>query len=178
MKIGFDLDGIFIDKPPFIPKKLIDRLYGSYDHGLSYRFPSKPEQWIRNITHISLFRPAIWENIQKIKSTCTQNAHHYYLISSRFGFLKARTEYLLNKYELSGIFDNIYLNFNNEEPHIFKENILKKLRFDRYIDDDLPLLEFLAKHNPKIVFFWLNKKSNLRLLGNLITTTNLQAILK
>lgn len=178
MNIGFDLDGIFIDKPPIIPKKIIEWLYRGHDHRLFYRFPSKPEQWIRNITHVGLLRPAIGENIQEIRKIRLHNAHRYYLISSRFGFLKKRTEYLIKKYELQNIFYDMFFNSEDEQPHVFKEDMLRKLKIDRYVDDDLPLLQFLAPRNQKIQFYWFNTKITKLLGKNLFAITNLSTIIE
>ncbi|MEN9407220.1 MAG: hypothetical protein RLZZ455_436, partial [Candidatus Parcubacteria bacterium] len=60
MNIGFDLDKVLVNYPPLIPDGLIDRLYKKKIKGeLVYRFPSKPEQRIRKISHLSFLRPKI-----------------------------------------------------------------------------------------------------------------------
>ena len=98
MKIGFDLDKIFIVYPPLIPDRLIDRLYRKKTSGkLLYRIPSRPEQAVRRLSHISFFRPPIQKNITFLKSLTAKN-HELYLISSRFQFLESATTALLRKY--------------------------------------------------------------------------------
>lgn len=162
MNIGFDLDKVFIDTPPFIPKTIIDKLYKKRDNGtLVYRIPGKYEQIIRRISHIPIFRPPIVKNMDFLKSIA-KDKNKLYLISSRYKFLEKATDALAKKYKLNKIFDEMHFNFLNEQPHVFKDRIIKKLKLDYYIDDDLSLLNYVAKKNPKVKFFWLTDRSTRR----------------
>lgn len=176
MKIGFDLDGIFIDKPPFIPKTIIERLYVKDMKQLTYRIPSRLEQVIRKAAHYPLFRPPITPNIRLLLRQAKQNIHQYYLVSGRFGFLQSETEHILKKHGLDGIFAIRYINNDNAQPHLFKNTMLKKLAIHRYVDDDLPLLNFLAQNNKKIIFFWLNTNVNKHMQSNLIAISRLAKV--
>lgn len=178
MNIGFDLDKVLIDYPPFVPAKLVDLLYKEKSNGiLKYRIPSKPEQYLRLLTHLSILRPPITENITFILSPKINNSK-YYLISSRFGFLKGRTQNLIQKYNFSSIFNGMFFNFENKQPHLFKNETIKKLGLDRYIDDDLPLLRFLSKKNPDTKFYWLNKNKTGKINKNLFAVTEISGILR
>lgn len=155
MTIGFDLDRIFINTPPFIPGDVISKLYKKKDNGeLLYRIPSRPEQLFRRATHLPLFRPPIEENLAFLHAVAKKQ-NKLYLISSRYKFLEGVTEKLVQKHKLNTIFEKLYFNYDNKQPHIFKNEILKKLKLDIYIDDDLSLLQFVAKDNPKTKFYWL-----------------------
>ncbi len=179
MKIGFDLDKVFIDYPPFIPSFIIDRLYKKKSNGvLLYRIPSKPEQLVRSLTHYSLFRPPIKKNLFFMQSLAQEKHHQYYLISSRFGFLKNKTESLVKKYKFDSLFKQLFFNYENKQPHLFKNEIIQQLKIDRYIDDDLALLLFLAKANNKTLFFWLNPIKNKQIKKNVFAVTHIADILK
>lgn len=179
MNLGFDFDKIFVDYPPFIPGKIIDKLYIKETKGtLAYRIPSKPEQFFRRLTHYPIFRPLIKKNIEFVRLLSAGNTHKYYLISGRFGFLQKRTEMLTKKLNFEKVFHGIHFNFKNKQPHLFKNEVIKNLKIDRYVDDDLPLLMFLAKENPKIRFFWFNNKKKGELEKNLHAITHLSEILK
>lgn len=179
MNLGFDFDKIFIDYPPFVPHKLIDRLYKKKVNGaLAYRIPSKPEQFFRLLTHHPLFRPEIPENIKFIKKITAEKNHKHYLISSRFRFLQKRTEHLIKKHKFDEIFDGLFFNYANEQPHIFKNKIINKLSIHRYVDDDLRLLEFIISQNPAIICFWLNKVHKGLMKKNLFAITKLSDMLK
>ena len=179
MNIGFDLDGIFIDKPPFVPRGLIERLYrGPQNHELKYRFPStRFEQEVRRFSHHSFLRPRISRNIQFLNHFSKNPKNKIYLISSRFSFLKQRTEKVIQKYKFDKIFNGVFFNFEDRQPHIFKNEVIKKLKLDLFADDDLPLLNFLSEQNQQVVFYWFNRDQKARLKKNLFAITQLSDIL-
>ncbi len=179
MNIGFDLDKVFIDYPPFIPPKVVDKLYKKKDNGvLLYRIPSYPEQVFRRFTHLPVLRPAIKENLTFLHSI-PKDRNKLYLISSRYKFLEGITQKLIKRYNLDKIFDAMYFNFQNEQPHIFKDTIIKNLHLDLYIDDDLSLLKYVAKRNKKTKFFWLNdSQTGGNLTRNIFPISQLSDILQ
>lgn len=173
MNIGFDLDKIFIEYPFFLPDVVINKSYKKIVKGkLIYRIPSRPEQLLRLLLHLPIFRQPIRTNISLIKKLSKKNNKHY-LISGRFGFLKKRTNQIVKKYRFDKIFDGLYFNFDNNQPHLLKNQIIKKLNIDLYVDDDLELLKYIAFDNPKVKFFWLNKKLSKKLSKNLFAINNL-----
>ncbi len=173
MNIGFDLDKVFIDYPPLVSPRLIDKLYKKKDNGgLLYRIPAYPEQVFRRISHAPFLRPAIKENMEFLKGIPKKD-NKLYLISSRFKFLEKRTLKLVKRYSLDKVFDEMYFNFDNLQPHEFKNEIIKRLGLDMYVDDDLSLIKHAAKYNLKTKFFWLNQDQN-----NQPLTDNIFAISK
>lgn len=179
MNIGFDLDGIFVDKPPFIPHWIIERLYVKDVRRLTYRIPSQPEQLIRKVAHAPFLRPPVSKNIDwLLRYAKKNNTHTYYLVSGRFGFLQKETEQFLKHYTLDRILTQWYINNRNNQPHLFKNAMLKKISIHRFVDDDLPMLKFLAQKNPRIKFFWLNRTNNGKLMQNLLAITKLSDLFK
>ncbi len=189
MVIGFDFDKVFIDYPPFIPYSFIDYLYkGSLvfrknrtkNVVLHYRSPGPFEQKIRILSHYPIFRNVIKNNVTSLKKISEMKNCKTYLVSSRFGFLKERTENIMDKYHLKKYFDGIYFNFENQQPHIFKEKTIKKLKIDIYIDDDLDLALYLAKKNPALKIFWLRdgRSNEAALPKNVISITKLKDLEK
>lgn len=159
MNIGFDFDRVLVNYPPFVPAWLIDWLYRRHDKKeLTYRIPhSKAEQLLRKLSHFHLFRPRIFENTEFV-CHFPNNPHHHnlYLISSRYKFLENITHKLLKRYCLKDVFSSVNLNTKNEQPHFFKEKVIKRLNIDLYIDDDLDLLTYLSKTCPKTKLLWYN----------------------
>lgn len=188
MVIGFDFDKVFIDYPPYVPYSLIDFLYkgstyfkSSTKNGkIHYRFPGKLEQRIRILTHYPIFRPLIHENVNTLEKIYSSKKIKTYLVSSRFGFLRRRTEKLLDKYGLAKYFDGIYFNYNNSQPHIFKSKTIEKLKIDTYIDDDIHLSTYLAKKNPKLKIYWVMNNQSIPpgLPKNVTPIKNLEELLK
>jgi hypothetical protein len=155
MVIGFDFDKVFIDFPPFIPYSFIDYLYKGSPNTLHYRFPGKLEQKIRIFSHYPPFRHPLRNNINALKNIVNEKKYTTYLVSSRFGFLKKRTEAILNKYKLNQYFDGIFFNYEDRQPHVFKEETIRRLKIDTYIDDDIDLALYLAKKIPSLRIFWV-----------------------
>src|SRR5207248_3124815 len=121
---------------------------------------------------------AIRENMKFLKSISKKD-NKLYLISSRFKFLEKRTEKLIKKYGLDKIFDEMYFNFENQQPHIFKDQIIKKLSLDVYVDDDLSLIRHVARESSKTKFFWLNQlKQDKPLTPNIFAISKITKIFK
>jgi hypothetical protein len=179
MKIGFDLDGIFIGTPPLVSRKLLERFYKTKSKGkLRYRIPSYPEQLFRKLTHLPFLRPPLKENISFLKSL-SQKGHTLYLITSRYTFLEKETRSFLKRYGLDKTFDTIYLNKDNQQAHLFKDAVVKELNLDIHIDDDIALINFIAKENPKTKFYWFNPEEEKKSLAkNVFSIVKLEEILK
>lgn len=179
MNIGFDLDNIFIDTPPFFSKELIERIYKKRDNGvLEYRIPSFPEQMLRKASHLPILRPPIKNNLEFLNKL-SQEDNKLYLISSRFKFLEKETNSLIKRYKFDQIFDRMYFNFENKQPHIFKQEVFQKLNLDMYVDDDLSLLKYLAARNPKTNFFLLHPWGKKKEVGsNILAISQLPEMLK
>jgi hypothetical protein len=122
-----------------------------------------------------IFRPGIESNLEFLKKI--PRDHKLFLISSRFGFLKSESENIVKRFGLKKFFDGIYFNFSDQEPQLFKDKKIRDLSLDTYVDDDFPLLKYVAKKNKKTKFFWLNKKQGRFLLTrNIIAISNISDI--
>jgi hypothetical protein len=178
MNIGFDLDKVFVDYPPLVPDTIINKLYKKKSNGiLLYRIPGRTEQLIRHISHHPIFRPLIKNNLMFLREF-SKTKNDLYLISSRFGFLKQRTNDLVKNQEFDKLFKGLYFNYENQQPHVFKDTIIKQLKIEKYIDDDFALVKYLATHNPNVQFYWLNQKQQKKLAKNILAITHLKQIEK
>src|SRR5260221_3171332 len=179
MNIGFDLDKIFIDHPPFIPDCIINKLYKERDNCiLLYRIPGVVEQNLRQLSHQSFLRPPIQKNLAFLQRITQEKKYNLYLISSRFGFLKKQTERIRKKHEFDNIFKKLYFNYQNEQPHEFKNRIVKEIKIHKFIDDDLSLIKYLARENPNIIFYWLNNSQERKLADNIFAITDIAKVVR
>lgn len=169
INVAFDLDGIFVSLPPFVPIAIINLFYKKRDNGLSYRLPGKIERQIRIFSHAPIFRPPIKDNIVTLAKIFNEDKFLIYLISSRFSFLRNRTEEWNRNHKISEYFEKMYFNFDDEQPHLFKNKIIKKEKINIFIDDDLDLLLYLAAKNPNVNFYWLSGSSTRKNLPRNIT---------
>lgn len=173
-KIGIDFDRVFVNNPPLIPEMLIERLYKKKNGDLYYRFPGQIEQRVRVFSHSPFFRHPIGQNLQELEKLANNKNVELYLISSRFSFLKKRTEEWLSRHKILRFFKKTFFNYKNEQPHLFKNRIIKENEINCFIDDDLDLLIFLAPLHPKVKFYWLSRSSKtLTLPSNLEQIKNL-----
>src|SRR3989338_5991982 len=67
----------------------------------------------------------LYKNLSSFRSIVKKNNLHTFLISGRFGFLRKKTEEWLERYKLKPFFKEIYFNFDNEQPHVFKNEIIR-----------------------------------------------------
>ncbi len=162
IRIGFDLDGVIIGKPFFIPQSLMEKLIRKkMDHQLAYRFPeSASERYIRYLSHHPLLRLPIRKNIKLIKELYKSNKYELYVVSSRYLFLEGRTKDWFKFYKLKNFFKEIYINLKNEQPHLYKERMIKKLKLNVFIDDDKPLLEYLKKRVKNVDLIYVSDHKN------------------
>jgi hypothetical protein len=158
VKIGFDLDGVVIGKPFFVPQLLMEKLVREkVDHQLSYRYPkSVIEKKIRIFSHHPILRPPIKDNIVLIKELYKSNMYEIYVVSSRYSFLERRTNEWFKFYNLRKFFKEIFINLEDEQPHIFKEKMIKKLKLNVFIDDDKPLLKFLKSKTDGVELIYVS----------------------
>lgn len=148
MRIGFDLDRIFINYPPFVPDSLIDWLYKNHQSAkLSYRIPTSTiEIMVRQLSHHAFFRPPMSDNIAFLQKLHREGKHSLFLISGRYSFLHTQTHALLKRYGLSDQFEKVYLNVDNEQSHLFKERIIGQEKINFFVDDDSELVDYLRTH--------------------------------
>jgi len=160
-KIGFDLDGVIVGRPPLVPKGLLERLFrGTKDSGLIYRFPAgRSHQWLRKLSHHYFFRPPIKANLAFLKKISQDPSFEIYLISGRYSFLAKETTRWLVKRELAGKVSEVFINETNLPPHIFKKKIIKKLGLDFYFEDDDQIVTFLREEIPQTKIYWVDNKS-------------------
>ena len=162
VRIGFDLDGVIIGKPPFIPQIALEALVREHkNRNLSYRFPeSEFERKVRIASHYPLLRPPIRKNIKIIKELNKSNNYTLFVVSSRYSFLEERTMEWFKFYKLRKFFKEIHINLKDEQPHLYKEKMINKLKLNVFIDDDLPLLNYLRKRLSGVDLVYVEDQEN------------------
>jgi len=161
-KVGFDLDGVVIDKPYFVPVFLMDLLVrGRKDQKLVYRYPNTAvERIIRILSHHPLLRCPIEKNITLIKELYKSRKYKLYVVSSRYSFLQKRTKEWFEYYKMRKFFERIYINTENEQPHLYKEKMINKLMLKVFIDDDKPLLNYLKGKVKNVDLIYVSDQHN------------------
>ncbi len=156
INIGIDIDGIFVNKPPLVPAKIINYLYRKTNSkSLEYKIPiNYLDKKFRTISHFGIFRPIIKNNLQWLKENAKNKDINIYIVSGRYSFLENKTKKLLKNNGVEITNKKIKLNIKDLQPHIFKNQIIKNLKIDLMVDDDIFMLKYLSKHNPSKTFIW------------------------
>ncbi|MCJ7828078.1 hypothetical protein MUP65_02970 [Patescibacteria group bacterium] len=148
-RIGFDLDGVLIDKPPLMPRWLLHWLFKGSSKKLNYCCPTCGwNRWLRVWSHQPWLRPPIVENISFLRELAAKKGVKLYLISSRYSFLKKATQKILRKRGIETLFDEIVLNEKDQPSHLFKEEALRRLKVQVYFEDDIEVIGYLRKVLP------------------------------
>src|SRR3989344_3707823 len=160
VRIGLDLDGVIIDKPPGLPNWALTRLVRERTKTeLAYRYTSSAlVRSLRWLTHRPLPRQPIWNNLRDIRTIA--GTYEFYVISGRYSFLRGRTKDWLQTYDCAGLFQGVYVNLNNRQPHRFKESMIRKLKLEMFIDDDEAQIDYLRTRLPKLrIIHWNGTRS-------------------
>lgn len=160
LKVGFDLDGVILYNPLRIfrclAKKFLKPLKASLLHQdkSSFYLPkTNLEKFLWKIIHWSSFK--INGGYDDIKRLSKNKKIKLYLITGRYGFLEADYKKWLDKIEAKKVFVKCHLNKNNLQPNQFKENLIKKLKLDAYVEDNFDIIEKL-NHHTKAKIIWLS----------------------
>lgn len=160
LRVGFDLDGVLLYNPVRIVRPLVAFVKNLFLHKskLSFYYPKTPlEKLFWTFVHrSSLFVAPGFEEIRNL----TKNKKIIpYLVSSRFSFLKDDFEVWLEKTKAESFFSACYHNTQDEQPHLFKEKMVKKLELDIFVEDNWDIVRHLNEKlkikNENVKIFWI-----------------------
>ena len=118
-------------------------------------YPEKKlQQILWTIAHESSVFPAVGTKL--LKKMVREGKIEVYLITARYSFLDDHLNKWLRRKKLRDIFTSINLNKNDEQPHLFKERIIKKHSLDFFIEDNLDIVKHLESSVPCKIFWIYN----------------------
>lgn len=157
LKVGFDLDGVLLYNParvfrPFTIgiKSLLPRKKSDIIH---FYYPKSPyEKLIWRIVHwSSLF---VSKGLEDIEALAKEGKIEPYIITSRYDCLKDDFKRWLQKMNAHLIFVNAYHNEKDLQPHIFKEQKIKELGLDYFVEDNWDIVRHINQ-NTKTKSLWI-----------------------
>ncbi len=160
LRVGFDLDGVILYNPARLARPLISTMKRDVLQKKSTRFyiPSKEyEKLIWRVLHwSSIF---ISPGYEEVKRLVQENKIEAHLVTGRFAFLKPDLDRWLALMRAPKVFETITYNPHDEQPHMYKERVLKKLGLDIFIEDNWDIVRHLEherlKGRIKTVPFWI-----------------------
>jgi len=147
LRVGFDLDGVILYNPIRTFRVIASSLKFTkpllfHEKTDEFYFPNSPvEQFIWRQLHKTSF--CLADGIEKIKKLTEQGKIETFLITGRYSFLKKDFEYWLKKMEADTIFKGYYYNKNDQQPNLFKQQMIKKLQLDYFVEDNWGIIQKL-----------------------------------
>ena len=151
LKVGFDLDGVLLYNPArifrpiiyFIKKYILKRNTNQF-----YYPKNKLEQLIWLFLHKSSLFPA--PGVKEIKQLIKEKKIKAYVISARYESLKEDFLFWKKKIDPENLFSSWYYNEKNNQPHLYKEKMIKKLNLDIFVEDNWDIVKYLKTQNSKL----------------------------
>ncbi|MGD9129723.1 MAG: hypothetical protein PVJ09_04520 [Candidatus Woesebacteria bacterium] len=162
LKVGFDLDGVLLYNPARIIRPIISLLKKRKvvkRKGLQFYVPkNKFEEFIWYLFHkSSIFLAPGFKSIKKLSE---KGLIEPYIITARFKHLKEDFIKWQKKMGAEKIFKNAFINEADEQPHLFKEKMIKELDLDIFVEDNWDIVNYLnrkfRKSKAKTKIFWIN----------------------
>lgn len=159
IRIGFDMDGVILDNPARIFRRFIAT--GKQWHLLPRRELEfyQPKNWLEKrlwlYLHKSSWRLAPgYQRLRKLQEKFP--VLEAYVISARFDCLQPDSQRWLQRFAKDQTFQELYLNSKDEQPHLFKARLIKQLKLNYYVEDNLDLARYLSQHCPQTEIWWLS----------------------
>lgn len=175
-KVGFDFDGVITSnylRAARIPVYIAKRLMGK---GNKLEFFVPHSRFSRLAWSILYYAPLPNNGLGLLKSLVSEGVLEAHLISGRFSFAQKE---VLNWLESRGhrdIFKSVSLNAKDEQPHTFKERVLKEKNIGIYVEDNLDIVNYL-KVTTSIDVYWVSNLVD-RLIEGKSGYPHLQSALK
>lgn len=157
LRVGFDLDGVLLYNPARIVRPIISWVKRTFlrKNKLGFYYPTSPvEKIMWKLFHYSSIYNA--PGIEEIRRLVKEGKIEAYLITARFGFLGNSVLRWVKKNKLENTFKQVYFNAKDEQPHLFKERMIKQLKLDAYIEDNFDIVSHLSKKTPAHIMWIYN----------------------
>lgn len=148
IRIGLDFDGVLAYNPFNMARAPIKWVKAVILGKKKLSFFVPKNKWQRKLwvlIHESSVFPA--NGTELLKELANNENIEFHLITGRFGCLEENLLKWLNRYGLGDIFKSININYKEEQPHIYKGQIIDKLKLDIYIEDNFDIVEYLNNMN-------------------------------
>ena len=144
LRVGFDLDGVLLYNPARIARPIIvfiKKIFFKKEVDKFHYPQTKFQKLFWLVFHKIVFGPAF--GYDELKRLIKSKKIKAYIITGRNESLKNDFNKWLIKLESNKFFSGSYFNDKNEQPYIFKEKMIKKLRLDLYVEDNWDIVYFL-----------------------------------
>lgn len=148
IKVGFDFDGVIAYNPLRIARFPIvyakRKLFGVREMKFYY-----PKYWWQKVFWVILHKSSVFpaKGVTLLKKAVEEGYIEAHLVTGRYRFLDKDLQDWLDKHRLKNVFTTINVNKDNEQPHLFKEKMIRKNNFDFFIEDNWDIVKYLSQKN-------------------------------
>ena len=158
LRVGFDMDGVLLYNPGRIIRPFVSSIKRLFLHKkkLVFYYPKTPSEKIfwRFVHKSSIFNAPGLNEITKLVKAGKIEA---YLITARYNFLGETVLNWVKKNKLEKTFHGgVFYNSKDEQPHEFKERMIKKLKLDVYVVDNFDIVHHLSENTPAEILWIYN----------------------
>lgn len=157
IRVGFDLDGVILYNPARIVRpitKFIKKQVLHQKNVTAFYIPkTKLERAIWHIFHYSsIFVAPGFDQIRKLTKA---GVIEPYLVTARYSFLERDLRVWLQRLQIDSFFKGVYFNELDEQPHLYKERVIKNLKLDFFVEDNYDIVRHLEHSIPtKIIWIY------------------------
>ncbi|KKP60336.1 MAG: hypothetical protein UR54_C0014G0004 [Candidatus Roizmanbacteria bacterium GW2011_GWA2_34_18] len=169
LKVGFDLDGVLLYNPAriirpimFFTKKYILKR----DLNKFYYPKNKIEKLIWWFLHKSSLWPS--SGIKEIIKLVKQKKINAYVVSARYELLEKDFTRWINIIDPDKVFSGYFYNNKNDQPQLFKDKMIKKLKLDIFVEDNWDIVKHLNSNIKNHPVNSRRKKSKIYWIYNIL----------
>ncbi len=169
IRVGLDFDGVVAYNPARLMRAPVTWFKRKVLGARKTKFmvpKSGIQKFIWAIIHKSSFFPA--KGVNDLPELARNPKYELHLVTARFDFLKDDLYAWLEKQKIRNVFKSINTNDKSEQPHLFKERVLKELKLDYFVEDNLDIVTHLDKTvKTKVcwIYNFIDRLGNKRPLG-------------
>ncbi len=144
LKVGFDLDGVILYNPVRVlrPLSALISKFIFKKKTTSFFIPQNPAaKFAWYLLHKTSFIPA--RGLNDLKKLVQEGKVEAHLITGRYASLTQDFQSWMKSLDASSIFTTQSHNAKNEQPHIFKQNMINKLGLDIFVEDNWDIVREL-----------------------------------
>lgn len=158
IKIAFDMDGVLLENPSRVLRSLISKSKKAHllpRKELEFYHPNSAiERWLWLLVHKTSFRLA--PGFADLEHLFQTGKIELYVVSARFSCLQSDTKRWVKVLNRRGIFTKLYFNDQDEQPHFFKERMIKELQLDYFVEDNWDIVRHVSTSQEKAKVWWLS----------------------
>lgn len=156
IQVGIDFDGVLAYNPLRVgraPVTFVKRkIFGAKK--THFYIPQTPlEKFVWTILHESSVFPAT--GVGLLRELVEENKIEAHLVTARYGFLQKNLYTWLQRNNLEELFSSITINKYDEQPHLYKERIIREQKFDYFIEDNFDIVSHVSpKTETKVLWIY------------------------